>query len=192
MTRDQELELLAKARQDLHAFNQLYDHYLPKIFSYCWNRLGSRELCEDVTSEVFVVAVEKLPGLKLAENATFGSFLYSIAHNKIVDYYRRHSRDFSHKLDLNNLLSEEGQQEAESRILKQQLQLMVIAVLSGLNERYQAVITYRFYSELTPEETAAAMNVKAANVNVVLHRALQAFKKQWQKTYPGTEIFNLT
>lgn len=79
--------LVAAARADPRAFGPLYRRYVSPIYRYCYLRLGDREAAEDATNDVFIKALAGLGGLR---GGTFAAWLFRIAHNVVVDSYRRH------------------------------------------------------------------------------------------------------
>jgi RNA polymerase sigma-70 factor (ECF subfamily) len=78
--------LVARARDDPRAFAPLYERYLDPIYRYCYRRLGNREGAEDATSQVFLHA---LAGLAMYRDGSFAAWLFTIAHNVVIDTYRR-------------------------------------------------------------------------------------------------------
>src|SRR3954447_12702789 len=80
-----EVSLVARAQEDRRAFAPLYVRYADPIYRYCFHRLGTRQAAEDATSLVFEKAIAKLPSFR---QQSFRSWLFSIAHNVIVDNYR--------------------------------------------------------------------------------------------------------
>ena len=70
--------LVERAQRNPAAFEGLYDRYLDPIYAYCHRRLGTRELAEDATSQVFVQALAALPRFRAH---SFRAWLYTIAHN---------------------------------------------------------------------------------------------------------------
>ncbi len=79
-------ELVAAAQAKASAFTPLYERYLERIFRFCYNRLGDRQAAEDATSEVFLQALAHLPAYR---SGTFAPWLYTIARNIVIAYYRR-------------------------------------------------------------------------------------------------------
>lgn len=77
--------LVERAQVDPAAFEALYDRYLDPIYAYCHRRLGARELAEDATSQVFVQALAALPRFRAQ---SFRAWLYTIAHNVVIDIHR--------------------------------------------------------------------------------------------------------
>ncbi|HEU0113062.1 MAG TPA: sigma-70 family RNA polymerase sigma factor [Thermomicrobiales bacterium] len=76
-------------RGEREAFAALYDRYLPRVYGYCLRLLGSREAAEDANADVFMRALIGLPGFRAG---SFRSWLFSIAHNVIIDHRRRRRR----------------------------------------------------------------------------------------------------
>lgn len=74
------------ARQDPSALAELYQRYVDAVYGYCFLRLSNRQAAEDATSEVFVRAVVGLNGYK---GGSFSGWLFRIAHNVVINVYRR-------------------------------------------------------------------------------------------------------
>jgi RNA polymerase sigma-70 factor (ECF subfamily) len=81
-------ELVERAQRNPAAFEPLYDRYLDHIYAYCYRRLGTRELAEDATSQVFVKA---LAGLSKFRADSFRAWIYTIARNVVIDVHRAKS-----------------------------------------------------------------------------------------------------
>lgn len=79
--------LASRALHDGAAFAELYQRYLTPIYGFCYRRLGSREAAEDATSLVFTKALE---GLASLHSPNVRAWLFTIAHNVVIDFYRSH------------------------------------------------------------------------------------------------------
>src|SRR5437588_8062641 len=93
-------EDLVRAAQsgDVPAFGQLYERYFDKVYSYLAFKLGNPTEAEDVVAQVFLKAMESLPGYKWT-GIPFQAWLFRIAHNAMVDHLRRRSKRTSDPLD---------------------------------------------------------------------------------------------
>ena len=80
-----------EARRD--ALDALYRRYVDAVHGYAYRRLGTREDAEDATSDVFHEVARALPGYRLRPDATFRSWLFTIAHHVIADHRGRRERD---------------------------------------------------------------------------------------------------
>jgi RNA polymerase sigma-70 factor (ECF subfamily) len=187
MNIEEEHLLVEKAKTNIQAFDALYSLYAEQIYIYIIHRIGMRELAEDLTSEVFLAAVEGIAKFDTSRGVRFRSWLYRTAHNKIVDYFRKNKKMSSTELESLQLKSQNTTPE-ESVALSQR-KLEAIATIQTLNKRYQHIITLRFYSEFEIAEISEILDIKPQRVSVLLHRALQSFKKKFKKLFPESEIF---
>lgn len=89
---DDDVDVVTRAKQDPVAFAPLYVKYEPIIRGYCQRRLGNPEIAADATSQVFIRALNALPKF-LPDSSrpgnTFRSWLFTIAHNTVIDTHRR-------------------------------------------------------------------------------------------------------
>src|SRR4051794_25731491 len=79
--------LVAAAQRDRTAFAPLYQRYVDPIHRYCLRRLGSIEAAEDATAQIFTKALAALPAYR-EQGISFRSWLFTIAHNILVDIER--------------------------------------------------------------------------------------------------------
>jgi RNA polymerase sigma-70 factor (ECF subfamily) len=80
--------LLAAIRRPAD-FAPLYDRYVEPIYRYCFRRVSNPDFAADLTSVIFTRAIEALPRFRPNPNGgTFRSWLFTIAHNVVVDAYR--------------------------------------------------------------------------------------------------------
>lgn len=77
--------LVARAKRNPAEFASLYLRYVDPIYRYSYRRLGRAELAADATSQIFAKA---LGGLSGCAEASFRSWLFSIAHNVLIDQLR--------------------------------------------------------------------------------------------------------
>jgi RNA polymerase sigma-70 factor, ECF subfamily len=76
---------------DREAFGRLYELFAKRIYAYFYYRSLRRETAEDLTSSVFVSALEGLEGFR-PELGGFSAWIYAIARNALTDHFRRSSR----------------------------------------------------------------------------------------------------
>ena len=72
-------------------FGRLYEQYLSRIFQYVSYRIEDRTTAEDLTSDIFNKALTNFTKYDSGK-ATFSTWIFSIARNTLIDYYRRRSR----------------------------------------------------------------------------------------------------
>jgi RNA polymerase sigma-70 factor (ECF subfamily) len=173
---DKDHELIKQAqRGDTHAFGDLYEVHAPVIYRYLFAHLENSMDAEDLTGEVFLKAWQSLP--KYSERGVpFLAFLFRIAHNVLIDHYRQNRRVETKSPDDMDGYKEVGREEPVDLIGSQMEHQQILSVLSKLRTDYQSVLTLRFISELSPEETAQVMNRSVGAIRVLQHRALDALR----------------
>src|SRR3712207_3572347 len=80
-----ELAQIALAQRDPRAFAPLYEAYVDAVYRYCYRRLGNSDAAADATSAIFTRALSALPRY---HHRSFRSWLFTIAHNTLVDSWR--------------------------------------------------------------------------------------------------------
>jgi RNA polymerase sigma-70 factor (ECF subfamily) len=188
MTISEELQLVNRAKSDVHAFNALYEYYINRIYQFCLQRVLVKEIAEDITSQVFIDSIKAIANFDTTQGIRFGSWLYKVAHNKIVDHFRKNKlQTVSLDADVvNNIQDVNYNVESEVRI-----QTKIARVMLELKKDYQLIISLKFFSELEIGEIAEVLNKKPTVVSVKLHRALESFRKNFIKIYGESEIFDL-
>ncbi len=156
---------------DAEAYGMLYEQYAEVIFRYVYSHLDNRLDAEDLTEEIFLRAWRALP--KYDERGLpFSAFLFRIARNSLIDYYRQRKVVQSIE-DIEVQSKEAGPEEAvDVRIEDRNLR----ETIAKLREDYRNVLIFRFLSGLSPEETAQVMQRSVGAVRVLQHRALSALK----------------
>ena len=81
-------DAIVASRKDRNEFAFLYEKYVDTIFNYFWYRVGhDRDVAEDLTQETFVRAYKHLDKFQMRKTS-YASYLLTIAHNLLVNYYR--------------------------------------------------------------------------------------------------------
>lgn len=82
--------MVARSKTDRGAFAPLYVRYVNPIYRYCYSRLGDGEAAADATSQVFTKVLAALP---TCDETSFRAWLFSIAHNVLMDRFRGNRSD---------------------------------------------------------------------------------------------------
>jgi len=167
--------LLEHARQyDDAALGELYDRYAPRVYAYVYRRTGDAQLAEDLIGDVFVRVVQALRAEQVW-HTSFQAWLYRIAHNLVVDYYRRRAPI---ELELDEQLAVGGEEAEEIAPAEETWgRGQVRAALARLTPEQQQVLTLRFGEALTARETAEVMGKNVGAIEALQHRALAALRR---------------
>lgn len=165
--------LVAKARAgDGQAFTQLYERYLDRVYRYVAYRVRGREEAEDVTSQVFLRALESLDSYRW-RGLPFSAWLFRIAHNLVVDRVRQAKR--REVIPLEDTLPAAGLGVEEQAALNIKMS-QVKEALDYLTEAQRQAVILRLVAGLSLEETAKALGKSTGAVKALQHDGLRALR----------------
>ena len=174
-SQDEKRLLEAAQNGDSEAFGQLYELYATRLFRFLYAHMDSRQDAEDLTEEVFIKVWQALPGYR-RRGIPFAAYLFRSARNALTDHYRRVRRR-PRLLSLGEHMLEDTGGNPADGLLADQAQRELRVALGKLRRDYHTVLSLRFFADLSPDETAAAMGRSPGAVRVLQHRALAALKK---------------
>jgi RNA polymerase sigma-70 factor (ECF subfamily) len=79
----------------LDYFSELYETYFDKIYKFVFLKTYDKELAQDITSETFLKALDKINTFKNNKESSFNAWIYRIAYNLIIDDYKVANRKVS-------------------------------------------------------------------------------------------------
>jgi RNA polymerase sigma-70 factor (ECF subfamily) len=173
--KDRDAARLRKARAlDRNTLGGIYDDYHQPLYSYIYRRVGEVETARDLTADVFrrfLQATANGNGPK--ENLR--AWLYRVAHNIVIDFYRRQQHQPSQPLK-EELIGDDDDpgQAAEHRLQAEQVR----AAMGQLTPEQQQVIALKFLEGLSNEEVADITEKSIGAVKGLQHRALASLRRQ--------------
>lgn len=171
---DSQLPLLvARARsQDLRAWDSLLrSHQLP-VYAYVAELVRDRTLAMDLVQEAFLDALRGIDSLR--EDARFSSWLFGIAHQRCLRYFRRDRRTRERFEDGHTSeweLLDEGQVPPFEYLIGDEDREAFMAQLSKLPETQRSVLLLHFLEDFSLEEIAGITAVPVGTVKSRLHHA---------------------
>jgi len=148
----------------------LINRHRDKIFGFIYSKVRNQELTEDLFQDTLFKIVRTLKRGKYIEEGKFLSWVIRIAHNIIIDYYRKknkmknvyESEDFS----LFDVLHDHSL-DAENQMIRQQMIQKIRVLIETLPSEQKEVLKMRMYEELSFQEIAQATGV---SINTALGR----------------------
>ncbi len=177
-----ETDVIASVKQaidgDVQAYGKLYALYVDRIFRYVFYQVGDKMTAEDITEEVFLKSWKSI-GTCRGKEQTFSAWLYRIAHNHLVDTFRRNRRNVP--LETVDLPADGNpQMEAEDKLELQK----VLAAVKELPESQRQVILLKFMDEIDNDEIGRIMGKRQGAVRALQMRALISLREKFS---PGVE-----
>jgi RNA polymerase sigma-70 factor (ECF subfamily) len=156
-------------------FAVLYRAELPRVYNFFRYRVGDGPLAEDLTSETFEKAWRNRARYN-RDLAAFTTWLFTIARRVAVDHFRRHRPEVA-LADVAHLTDDETM---EDQTQKQADFARLSALLARLADRDRELVALKYGAGLTNRTIAGLTRLSESNVGVILHRALQALRAEWE------------
>jgi RNA polymerase sigma-70 factor (ECF subfamily) len=165
-----ELSLMRRvAEQDIAAYRELVDEYLPRIARFAERSLGNKAEAEDVAQETFLrlwtAAADFTP------QARPSTWLYRIAHNLCVDRFRKRGRE-------TELSEASGTDRPSGLYARKQTSEAVQKALDALPERQRAAIGLVHYEGLAAQEAASVLSISVEALESLLSRARRSLRER--------------
>jgi len=183
---EREQRLVEEAqRGNLDAMRPLLERYAQPLYgTVILPRLGDTASAEDVLRDTLATAVEKIDRFTWQGKSIY-PWLRQIAINKVFDVHRQSKR--SRRLAdamVHELPSEtDPSSHADAQLMADQERrahrARIDTAMAGLAERYRTAIELRLVQELSREECAKRLDVTIGTFDVLLFRAVRAFRKQF-------------
>lgn len=152
----------------------LYDRALPEVYGYLRRRCRNRSIAEDLTTEVFLAAVESIQR-RVVTDVTI-AWLIGIARHKLVDHWRRAERE---ERNLRAVTSEPAPVDDRWEI---QLDVLTARdVLGEMGGHHRAALTLRYVDDLPVPDVALALGRTVRATEALLVRARRAFRARYEE-----------
>jgi len=170
-----EESLVRRAKEhDEAALAQLYEENFDKIYRYVVLKIGDRTEAEDMTQQVFLKAFKSISGYK-SKGRPFSSWLFRIAHNQVVDHWRRKSKRATVPLD-EALVGSNNSNPSTDAERKMDIESLVAATkrLTGMQRE---VVSLRFAGGLSVAQVAKTMGKSEGAIKALQHSAIVSLRK---------------
>ena len=161
------------------ALLDLYEQALPQVYGYLLARCGQRPVAEDLTTEVFLAAMDSCRRGKATEIST--GWLIGIARHKLVDHWRRAERERRGLRVLGGLAA-----HADDPWDERLDALLAREVLAELSAQHRSVLTLRYLDGLPVPEVARCLDRSVHATEALLVRARGAFRTHYRRREEGT------
>ncbi|MFZ1686557.1 MAG: sigma-70 family RNA polymerase sigma factor [Flavobacteriales bacterium] len=175
----QEEGWIAAARRDPQAFAPLYELYHKPIFLFILKRVQDRDLCSDLTAQVFLKSMAALPKYE-GRGLPFKAWLYRIALNEVLMHFRRHKGRQYMDIDAPQaatLINNAVDQGDDDRSLDPELMERLTMVLARLQPVQALLIELRFFDGLSFQEVGHVLGIAEAAAKMRTHRVLGVLRK---------------
>lgn len=157
--------LVAFRAGERERFAELYDAYADRIYAFVYARVSHRETAEDLTSTVFMKALDKVESFK---GGSFSAWLYRIARNTVIDHYRTNKPT----VDLDAITEPSAATNLETDTHHRDLLARVEERLKLLKPEHQEIVKLRVWDDLPYATIATIVGKSEAAVKMSFSRAV--------------------
>jgi RNA polymerase sigma-70 factor, ECF subfamily len=158
-------------------FLKAYDDYADAIYRYCYFRVYSKNIAEDLVQETFMKTWQYLMEHEKIGNIRY--FLYKVSRNLIVDLKRKQSRGYMMQ-NSEYIFDQEDSREPEyidiADIEKKMLFDEVMVILEKISPKQKEIVLLRFVDGLAVKEIAEMFQTNSNNISVKLYKAIKKIK----------------
>lgn len=175
-----DIESLARKCQqgNLEHFGLLFDAFHQKIYRFVYFRTHHKETAEDITSQIFTKALERITTFNPSKGG-FATWLYQIARNSIIDFYRsrKETENIDDAWDIADNTSIERDVDTRQQLEK------VRSYLQTLPAQQRDIVLMRVWDDLSHKEIASVLGISEASVKMTFSRVLaKLHKESWAAT----------
>ena len=163
--------VIRATKGDNKAFGAIYELWAENIYRFVYLKTRDESVADDITAEVFLKVWKAIKTFKPKTDAKFSTWLFAIARNAVIDYYRttRQTIPFDNLPELVDI-------EGETDLYPEQGRLQ--QALEELRPEYKQVLVLRYVEDQPIAKVAQIMKKKEGNIRALTHRALQELKSR--------------
>jgi RNA polymerase sigma-70 factor, ECF subfamily len=169
-------------RETAEAVAQIFDDHVWDVYGFIAYRCSQRSDAEDLTQQTFERALKAWRSFD-PERAAVKTWLLAIAHNLVIDHFRR-DRSRLHRPIGEDGIAEEDLPASEDPEMAG-VSPEVAAALATLTARDQEIVALRFGGDLTGPEIAQMLDLSLSNVQQILSRSLRRMRDELEPAAPA-------
>ncbi len=167
--------LVAQAKEDPEAFGKLYERHVAGIYNYHYRHTSNVAVAEDLTSRTFYRALRYIHRYRDQKNASFRAWLYRIAHNLVVNWYRDTGRHPEISLQQAGMLR--ADQSSPHQFVEQvEERERLLRIIEQLPEDRKTLILLKFVAEMTNAEIGDVLGRTEGAIKSLYYRTLASLR----------------
>lgn len=164
------------------AANELVSKYYKEMYAFIYKQTLNTELSLDLTQELFISVLQSIQNYD-GKKASFRTWLYKLASNRLVDYYRSKSyKDTKHLQSIEDYEFEDEHDMTVSLEYKEDFE-RVTALVNGLDAGSQQIVRLKLFGDYTFQEIASIETIPLSTVKTKYYVALKRIRKGMEKVH---------
>jgi len=170
----EQLPVAAARAGSPEAWDTLFQRYQLPLYAYVFELIRSEQTALDVVQETFISAARNLASLR--DDGRFGSWLFSIAHRKCVDHWRKSGRAEPLEPEVVDALPDETSDPGELLVRREQ-EAEFMKLIEQLSSPQRSVLLLHFVEDFSLEEIAGITATQLGTVKSRMHYAKLALRR---------------
>ena len=178
---DNEKRWIKKIRRNASeaAANELVSKYYKEVYAFVYKQTLDQELSLDLTQEIFISVLRSINNYD-SKKASFRTWLYKLASNRLVDYYRSKSyKDAQRIVVIEDYELEDEHDMTISLEYKEDFEKVTVLV-NELDAGSQQIIRLKLFGEYTFQEIASIVMMPESTVKTKYYTALKRIRKRME------------
>jgi RNA polymerase sigma-70 factor, ECF subfamily len=168
--------------KDTKWFEKIYNLMMPKIYRFYYLKTFSRELSEDLTSEVFIKVYLNLNKTDLNKKS-FMAWIYKITNNLLIDHFRKNKdRGLQVELEEDSIkMVDEDILMKNSILLRKELGFANISLINALNKLtglQRDIVLLKFLEDMDYDTIASIFGKRVSTIRGIIFRALTKLREE--------------
>ena len=179
---DNEIGLIRRLKRtgDREAADRLIRHYFDEIYRYVYKQTSDKDTAMNLTQNIFIAMLQSIGTYD--GRASFRTWLYRIATNKTIDYYRSRATERKHVVIMDEFdIPDEN--EFTRRVEMKALLARVQRYVGSLETGMQQIFRLKFFGEHTFGQIAAMLGMSESAVKSRYYRLLKSLKEEFGDEY---------
>ena len=155
---------------DENALSILINRHQSKIYGFIYSKISDRDISDDIFQDTFVKVIKTLKSNSYNEEGKFLPWLMRIAHNLIIDHFRRNKKmpmfRETEEFSIFSIMTDHSL-TVENQIIADQVQEDLKKIIEELPEDQKEVLVMRIYQDLSFKEISELTGV---SINTALGR----------------------
>jgi len=158
---------------NLEEFEKLYNFYFKKIYRFIYWRTSHKETAEDLTSQTFIKALEKISTFNQSLG-TFSAWIFRIARNKTIDYYRRKRTE----IDIDRVWELSSREDIAQDFQTREKLKEAAHYLDKVKLEHRDIVIMRVWDGLSYKEISQIVGKSEANCRMIFSRTIRTLRKE--------------
>ncbi|MBU3131309.1 RNA polymerase sigma factor [Clostridium gasigenes] len=161
---------------DKSAASELINLYYKMIFTYVFNQTRDSELSKDLTQEIFISMLKSITNYE-GKKSSFKNWVYKIASNKIVDYYRSKYYKYTTIVEEIENYDLKSSHNVEYEIEIKEDTEEIMNVVNRLTGNMQEIFRLKVFGEMTFSEISILLDISESTVKTRYYSSVRKIKK---------------